>query len=70
MDLSKRLGFKFLTKKSYLDDLKQFLVDWSELEGIVEEELGWRYIRTSCDTTDAQLRFLIEKGFFHFPRKR
>ncbi|HLP34613.1 MAG TPA: M3 family oligoendopeptidase [Amoebophilaceae bacterium] len=35
------------------DDLKQFLLDWSELEGALEEEGGWRYIRTSCDTTDA-----------------
>ena len=37
---------------SSLDDLKQFLADWSELEGVLEEDAGWRYIHTSCDTTD------------------
>ncbi|WP_243518461.1 MULTISPECIES: M3 family oligoendopeptidase [unclassified Candidatus Cardinium] len=35
-----------------LDDLKKFLAHWSELEGVLEEDAGWRYIRTSCDTTD------------------
>ncbi|MGI2257171.1 M3 family oligoendopeptidase [Candidatus Cardinium hertigii] len=38
---------------SSLDGLKQFLADWSELEGALEEEAGWRYIRTSCNTIDA-----------------
>ena len=38
---------------SSLDDLRQFLADWSELEGALEEDAGWRYIRTSCNTTDA-----------------
>ncbi|AXI24586.1 M3 family [Cardinium endosymbiont of Sogatella furcifera] len=36
-----------------LDGLTEFLADWSELEGVLEEDAGWRYIRTSCDTTDA-----------------
>lgn len=37
---------------SSLDGLTQFLADWSELEGVLEEDAGWRYIHTSCDTTD------------------
>lgn len=37
---------------SSLDGLKQFLADWSELEGVLEEDAGWRYIHTSCDTRD------------------
>lgn len=37
---------------SSLGDLKQFLADWSELEGALEEDAGWRYIHASCDTTD------------------
>ncbi|WP_419241437.1 M3 family oligoendopeptidase [Cardinium endosymbiont of Nabis limbatus] len=35
-----------------LEALKQFLADWSELEGVLEEHAGWCYIHTSCDTTD------------------
>ncbi len=34
------------------DDIRQFLADWSELEGVLEEDAGWRYIHASCDTTD------------------
>jgi len=36
-----------------LNHLKKFLMDWSEIEGVLEEDAGWRYIRSSCDTTDA-----------------
>ena len=32
---------------SSLDDLINLLKDWSELEGVLEEDMGWRYIRTS-----------------------
>ncbi|ROT47056.1 M3 family oligoendopeptidase [Candidatus Cardinium hertigii] len=39
-----------------LDDLKQLLVDWSELEGALEEDAGWRYIHTTCHTTDITAR--------------
>ncbi len=35
-----------------LEDLIRFLADWSELEGVLEEDAGWRYIHTSCDTVD------------------
>ena len=37
---------------SSVDALKQFLADWSELEGVLEEDEGWRYIHTTCHTTD------------------
>lgn len=32
--------------------LKNFLIDWSELEGALEEDGGWRYINASRNTTD------------------
>lgn len=34
------------------DDLKWWLRNKSELEAFLQEELGWRYIRMSCDTTN------------------
>jgi len=33
-------------------DLKKWLIDRSELEAVLEEDLGWRYIRRSCDTSN------------------
>jgi oligoendopeptidase F len=33
-------------------DLEQWLLDRSELESILAEEMGWRYIRMTCDTQD------------------
>lgn len=41
------------------DDLVRLLKDWSELAGVLEEDMSWRYIRTSCDTADmvAQERY-------------
>ncbi len=35
--------------------LKQWLLDRSELEAFLEEELAWRYIRMNCDTMDEGL---------------
>lgn len=35
------------------EDLKHWLSDRSELESLLEEDMGWRYIRMTCDTTDA-----------------
>lgn len=32
-------------------DLKRWLLDRSELESVIQEDLAWRYIRMSCDTT-------------------
>lgn len=52
--------------QSYFDDLKnrvivnneefeQWLCDRSELEAALQEDVGWKYIRMSCDTTNEQL---------------
>lgn len=38
-----------------VSDLKQWLLDRSELSSIIEEDLAWRYIRMNCDTVDDQL---------------
>jgi len=35
------------------EDLQIFLVFRSELEGVLEEDLAWRYIRMTCDTTNS-----------------
>jgi len=36
-------------------DLNKWITDRNELEQIVEEELRWRYIRTTCNTSDETL---------------
>jgi oligoendopeptidase F len=59
--------------KSFFDDLKnrgintneefeQWLSDRSELEAALQEDVGWKYIRMSCDTTNEQ--FVNEYTFF------
>lgn len=35
-------------------DLKKWLEDRSELESIISEDLGWRYIKTNCNTQDKE----------------
>lgn len=35
--------------------LEQWLRDRSELEGMLQEDYGWRYIRMTCDTSDPKL---------------
>lgn len=35
-------------------DLKKWLTDKSELESVIQEDLAWRYIRMSCDTTNKE----------------
>ncbi len=37
------------------DDLKQWLLDRSELESYVSEDFAWRYIRMTCDTANTEL---------------
>jgi len=37
-------------------DLQQWFQDRSELEAVISEDLAWRYIKMTCDTTDEQLR--------------
>lgn len=36
-------------------DLQQWLKDRSELESVLEEEMGWRYVRMTCDTQNKDL---------------
>ncbi|GAB3928754.1 M3 family oligoendopeptidase [Mucilaginibacter myungsuensis] len=38
-----------------VEELEQWMRDRSELEAAVEEDFAWRYIRMTCDTTDADL---------------
>lgn len=33
-------------------ELERWLLDRSELEGVLSEDLAWRYIRMTCDTQD------------------
>lgn len=47
------------------DDLRQWLIDRSELESYLSENFAWRYIRMTCDTANKelvdQLNFFIEE---------
>lgn len=44
---------KLLNKKiSSKDDLEQWLQNRSELDSVLQEDAGWRYIRMSCNTKD------------------
>ena len=38
-----------------VQDLEEWLLDRSELEAVLEEDLAWRYIKMNIDTTDADL---------------
>lgn len=40
----------------------QWLLDWSELDSIVEEDYAWRYIKSTCNTADKE----AEKAFETF----
>jgi len=42
-------------------ELKSWFKDRSELEAILSEDMGWRYIKMTCDTTDEKL-----KNYFNF----
>lgn len=33
-------------------DLLKWLQDYSELDAVIDEEMAWRYIRSTCDTTN------------------
>ena len=45
-----------------VEQLEQWLLDWSELSDAVGEEGSLRYIRMTCDTENRE----IEKAYFHF----
>ncbi len=49
--------FKNLNERSIasVTDLEKWMHDRSELESILSEDLGWRYVKMTCDTTDQQL---------------
>jgi oligoendopeptidase F len=36
-------------------ELKQFMLDQSELSAVLEEDMAWRYIKMNIDTTDKEL---------------
>ncbi|MDC3337025.1 M3 family oligoendopeptidase [Flavobacteriales bacterium] len=42
-------------KINTLEDLKSWLLDRSELEAVLEEDAGWRYIKMTIDTSNKQL---------------
>jgi oligoendopeptidase F len=48
-----------------LESLKQWFLDRSELESIVSEDLGWRYIRMTCHTDDATYQKSYEDFIEH-----
>lgn len=41
-------------KINSVDDLKKWLKDHSEMEAVLEEDLAWRYIRMTIDTTNEE----------------
>lgn len=49
--------FKELTARpiNSVEELEQWLRDRSELEAALEEDFAWRYIKMTCDTTNAEL---------------
>ncbi|MDN4166574.1 M3 family oligoendopeptidase [Cytophagales bacterium LB-30] len=43
-----------------VEALKQWFKDRSELESVLSEDMAWRYIRMTCDTTDDKIREAFE----------
>ena len=39
-----------------VDALRKWLLDRSELEAVISEDMAWRYIKMTCDTTDEKLK--------------
>ncbi len=39
-----------------IDELKQLLLDGSELGAVISEDMAWRYIKMTCDTANTELR--------------
>jgi oligoendopeptidase F len=50
--------FEELQKREIMSasELEKWLKDYSELGAVVYEDMGWRYIKMTCDTTNAALR--------------
>ena len=38
-----------------VSDLERWMLDRSELEAVLEEDMAWRYIKMNIDTTDKDL---------------
>ena len=49
--------FEELTSREIqsVEDLERWLQNRSELEAVLEEDFGWRYIRMTCDTSNEEL---------------
>src|SRR5690554_3704481 len=45
---------------SSANDLEKWMKDRSELEAVMEEEMGWRYIRMNIDTRDEEKQKAFE----------
>jgi oligoendopeptidase F len=43
-------------KISSVDELKNWLLDWSELDAVLEEASRWIYVRTTIDTADEKAK--------------
>ncbi len=56
--------FQFLEERELesVEQLEQWLLDWSELTDALSEEGSLRYIRMTCNTENGEL----EKAYFHF----
>ncbi len=44
------------------EELKKWLLNYSELDAVFDEEMAWRYIRSTCDTTNEE----YEKAYDFF----
>ena len=44
------------------EDLQKWLLDYSELDAVFDEEMAWRYIRSTCDTSNEE----YEKAYDFF----
>ena len=38
------------------NELEKWLLDYNELGAVVSENMAWRYIKMTCDTTNTELR--------------
>jgi oligoendopeptidase F len=50
------------TEIKNVSDLRNWLKDRSELESIISEDMGWRYIRMTCHTENQE----YQKAYHHF----
>ncbi len=50
--------FNNLQKRTHnsLEELELFIKDYNELGAVISENMAWRYIKMTCDTTNTQLR--------------